>query len=231
MQTTNKKRRGKRAGRATHDKELRDIHSRLSDRPRGGIAVHHPGKSNFTATVTDNAIFYDGLPCSETVETHVVPRQSLSRKQLLRVFPQQVEFEEIPTKQLVLDGKAVPNPLPFNKHRVVWKSDKSLLNRIPTDKIGTFKREGSVSVGLSKRRLIRTENEDLPLDFENKTNSLTLTDVRDWERHEEVRIAVCKYLNGGVTAPDGWIINHPLFHAVAEWWMMERERLNKLFSL
>lgn len=55
--------------------------------------------------------------------------------------------------------------------------------------------------------------------------------LMDWIRHEEVRIAVCKYLNGGVDAPQGWTRpEHPLFQAVAEWWKDERARLNAILS-
>jgi len=51
--------------------------------------------------------------------------------------------------------------------------------------------------------------------------------LRDWERHEAVRIAVLKYLNGGIEAPKGHRPQptHPLYLAVQEWWLSERQRL------
>lgn len=55
--------------------------------------------------------------------------------------------------------------------------------------------------------------------------STTFRALRDWERHEAVRIAVLRYLNGGVEAPKGWTSTHPLALAVGEWWLAERARL------
>jgi hypothetical protein len=54
--------------------------------------------------------------------------------------------------------------------------------------------------------------------------------LQDWERHEQVRIAVLKYLNNGIDAPKGWTrVGHPLFDAVAAWWLDERQRLDRIF--
>ena len=48
----------------------------------------------------------------------------------------------------------------------------------------------------------------------------------NWDRHEQVRIATLRYLNGGVDAPKGWTKpGHPLFEALGEWWRDERKRL------
>jgi len=58
----------------------------------------------------------------------------------------------------------------------------------------------------------------------------TFQDLRDWERHEAVRIAVLTYLNDGVFEPRGsswpcFVLYSPLAVAMREWWQMERDRL------
>lgn len=63
----------------------------------------------------------------------------------------------------------------------------------------------------------------------------TMRDLRDWERHEAVRIATLTYLNDGVQEPKGssypcFVVYHPLMVAVREWWQGERERLNARFG-
>lgn len=59
---------------------------------------------------------------------------------------------------------------------------------------------------------------------------LSFRDMRDWDRHEAVRFAVLRYLNGGVDAPKGWVGSGPLYDATAEWWLDERKRLNAIFA-
>lgn len=183
MAKPDKPRRGKRirGGQNTlrlHDRILADINCKVR-----GVAVHRPGKSNFTATVTDNALLYDCVeeiasdnreipehkrtaygPVVETVETHVVPRMSQTRKQLLNVFPPSVEFERIPTYRVTYQkdkksGRIVEVKDPIDCFRVVSKGDTTLLNRKPSDEIGTFKREGSVSQGAITRKFTKTIKE------------------------------------------------------------------------
>ena len=152
-QHATKRTRGKRGGAAARNAALRDIHSKVR-----GVATHGGFKSNFAATVVDNTVFYDAVDAlNETVETHVVPRRSLTRKQLLGIFPQRVETAPIPTRQL---DKQTGKMVATTENRVTWKSDRSLLNRTPSNEIGTFKREGSVSVGLNTRRTITTIKEE-----------------------------------------------------------------------
>lgn len=159
-----RRKRGKRAGVSNNAAQLRDIHSRVR-----GVAVHSGIKSNFVATVEDNALYFDAAHLTETAATHIVPRQSITRKQLLNVFPQQRETAPVNSLQLdkryLIAGDLAPFPAVYHymirttDNRVVWRSDRNLLNRIPSDEIGTFKREGSISVGLNTRRNMTIEPE------------------------------------------------------------------------
>jgi hypothetical protein len=63
----------------------------------------------------------------------------------------------------------------------------------------------------------------------------TFKDLRDWDRHEAVRIATLTYLNEGKWEPKGssypcFVVYHPLMIAVREWWQVERDRLNIIFG-
>jgi hypothetical protein len=149
-----KRKRGKRSGLSTRLATEREIHVYVR-----GTKNHKSAKSNFTATVIDNAIYYDCVDAlCETPETHIVPRYSLTRKQLLGIFPSTIETEPVVSKQLDhTTGKMIE----VTDNRIVYKSTRSLLNRTPSDQIGTFKREGSIGVGLNTRKMIRSEREVL----------------------------------------------------------------------
>jgi hypothetical protein len=152
-----KRKRGKRGG---SDKRLKDIHSKLDGRPTGTHSNHaHNLHGNSTANlVIDAAKYFECATIEENRQDHVIPRQSITRKQLLQIFPQRVETEPVPTKQL---DRRSGNMVETTDNRVTWKSDRTLLRKgKPFDKIGVFKREGSISVGLNTRKLRRTENED-----------------------------------------------------------------------
>lgn len=113
----------------------------------------HADNRNLTQVIQDGSIFCE---CSEHVEEnytqHIIPRQSLTTKQLLMVLPQQVEVEEVKFRQLDHStGKMVEG----TDNRVTWRSDRTLLSRgKPGEKIGTFTRITSHS------KVRRIENED-----------------------------------------------------------------------
>lgn len=105
------------------------------------------------------APYWEPADIEETTETHVVPRQSLTRKEHLKHFPQTVEFESMkPTRRVQQDknGNLVETTDP--RARVSWKSDHSLLRLGKPDNFGedqgtTFIRETS----RSKQRRVETE--------------------------------------------------------------------------
>lgn len=161
--------RGKRAGVSTFDAAIRDIHSRV----RGSAAHNLTGKSTASLAM-DAAQYFDCSTVDETREDHIVPRQSITRKQFLPFFPQRLETAAVPSKQLDkagFDGKKYTDSntavadnrmIAVTDNRVTWKSDRTLLNRSkPVTDIAdlSFKRDGSVSVGLNTRKFTRSDNE------------------------------------------------------------------------
>ena len=152
-----RRKRGKRAGKAVRAAELRDIHSTLDGRPAATHSNHAHSQSTAgnAAQIIDRSVYYPGAfedGKVETEETHIVPRNSLTRKQMLNIMPQVREVEPMVSRQLdKQSGKMVT----VTDDRTVWRSDKSLLREAnPFSYPSDFKREGSVSVGLNKRKVI-----------------------------------------------------------------------------
>jgi hypothetical protein len=153
-------------------------------------AVHSQSQSATAAIGNTYAKFHACAEVEETVETHVIPRKSITESQLLGVFPQQIETAPIPTKQLdkqpptctkcgktdrvtlITDfwlckriGCYVRMPIRMietTNNRVTWKSDKTLLNRTKAEKDVIVKREGLIREGLNTRKTITTEREVSP---------------------------------------------------------------------
>ena len=151
----NKPRRGKRAGSSVEAERLRDIHSKIRG-IRKSQDGHNLTGTTITAIAAEAAIFNTHAPIEETEETHIIPRRSLTRAYLLEHFPQRIETTPIPTKEW--DGeKLVPVPDSELPHRVIFRRDTSLLNRTKEFQFAkSFRREGSVAVGLNKRKQIST---------------------------------------------------------------------------
>lgn len=180
-----KRTRGKRAGSSVRQAELRDVHSRIRNN-----AAHNLHNTSVTALVGERAKYFDCALVEETIETHLVPRESITVQQRLEAFPQRVELAEVPAKQLDRANeirqaawewfKRFKSPvraktfdsicellatlgvgmIGTTDNRIVWKSDKSLLRKgqpFPVD--GTFYRQGSVSVGLDKRKTVSLEKD------------------------------------------------------------------------
>lgn len=159
--------RGKRAGKTQSfsAKRLHDVHSRIAGLP----AAHHAGHahaihgSSSTAVAINAAKYYEGAFIEETEETHCIPRKSLTERQLLGVFPQELETVAIPSRQITFQrdrrtGATVEVSDPLVDHRLTWKSDKSLLRKgnpfadAESGRGKGYKRDGSVSVGLNTRK-------------------------------------------------------------------------------
>lgn len=173
------RKRGKRAGKSARlhreilkdlkdQAERRDIHSKVY-----GVRRHNLVGTSVTATIEDRAKYVPGTNVEETEKDHIVPRQSLTRKQHLMVFPQTTET--VTDKARQLDHKS-GNMIETTDERVTWRSDKSLLekrNPFRNEKnIGTFKREGYVKEGLNKRRTLETTTEEIHRDQEEIPNAL-----------------------------------------------------------
>jgi hypothetical protein len=94
----------------------------------------------------------------ETQETHIIPRESITKRQGLGMFSPAVEFEQMSdTVRYQRDkrtGELVRTTDP-GRFRKVWQSDRTLLSRTKVDQLEdiVFKRTGSVS------KLTRTEVE------------------------------------------------------------------------
>lgn len=150
------RKRGKRAGSHRKGEILRDIHSRIDGMPAGTHCnhAHNLHGTSATAVVLDAAKYNESALIDESKETHVVPRQSVTRKQLLGIFPQRFETEDQVSRQLDhVTGKMVE----VHDTRTVWRSDKTLLRKGNPFKLQTkYKRDGSISVGLNTRKTRET---------------------------------------------------------------------------
>lgn len=98
----------------------------------------------------------------ETVQDHIVPRKSLTKKQYLGLFPADVELEPIKGRQL---DPATGNMIDMPRNRVTWRQDKTLLNQAkpfdaPLDRLYLH---GSVSVGANNRKTIRRDHTNIPM--------------------------------------------------------------------
>lgn len=151
------RRRGRRAGSSI---KTADIHSRLDGRPAGTHCnhSHNVGKQTTVTGIAESAAkYYECSVVEETTETHIVPRRSITRKQMLDVFPAKIETEPIRGKQY---DHRLGVLVEVNDNRVVSRSDRTLLQRgKPVQDFPTLQREGSVSMGLNKRKTIKTEKE------------------------------------------------------------------------
>lgn len=137
----------------------RDIHSHLDGLPSGSHSGHsHKLGSNSTAAlVVDAAKYFECAAIEENRDDYIVPRQSLTRRHLLGMFPQQVETAPIPTRQL---DKQTGELVETTDNRITWRSDKTLLRRNkPFNEIGTFKREGTIAEGQNTRKYRAIEHE------------------------------------------------------------------------
>lgn len=162
--------RGKRSGRAPRPaelRELRDIHSKVRGVHR---MIANPG-SPTGAVLERSKIRHSIADLDETEETHVIPRKSVTVRQLLRVTAQP-ERETIHARQLDHKGfdgtKYQTSDEAIKAHRMIETTDERiiapaerslLINGEPGAKIGTFYRQGAIRKGLNKQRIITKETE------------------------------------------------------------------------
>lgn len=134
--------------------ELKDIHSKVR-----GNAVHNIECKTITAVIHDRAIYNEHTAIYETIEDHIVPRNSVTVKQLLRVKPPVLETETVHCRQLDHStGKMVET----TDQRLVYRSDRTLLNGKAFQGARGYYRQGSVSVGLNGRKTVIFEPEISP---------------------------------------------------------------------
>lgn len=170
-----------RAERADRER-LRDIHSKIDGLPNGTHKGHtHAMRGVSSTAVVENAAgYFEGALIAETREDHIVPRQSLTRQQMIGFFPQKLEMRDEVTRQLdhkAYDGKArtaeeaikQAGLIQTTDQRVAWKSDVTLLrkNNPFTDpeqsQATAFRREGSITVGSNTRKFTKgVENAQEP---------------------------------------------------------------------
>jgi len=136
------------------------------DRPTG-LKTSHPVKPNTggvspTGAAIERAKYNEHTFIGETVADHVVPRKSITDSQYLRLFPQTVEVEPIKTRQL---DKATGKMVETTDNRVVWRSDRTLLDTTrPDSKLaGKFKREGEIRQGANVRKYRATVPNEEPM--------------------------------------------------------------------
>lgn len=148
--------RGKRLYSSAREPRERSLYPAGHVASKSDPSVAHRCGSSTSAVVMDAAKYYDHTTIEETKQDHIIPRQSLTAKHFLALFPQSVEVEPVVSRQLdKLSGKMIET----TDNRLVWKSDKTLLNRNkPGVEIGTFKREGSITQGQNTRKTLITEN-------------------------------------------------------------------------
>src|SRR5438309_846167 len=130
-----------RGGKHVKDRVRADVHSRVRN-----VVAHVLMPRTVTAAAIERVGMYnDHAEIAETVKEHVVPRQSLSRKLLLRVFPLSLETEVVHARQY--DHK-LKRMVETTHQRLAWKSDRTLLNPMKVETtMPTVKREGYVKVG------------------------------------------------------------------------------------
>lgn len=120
---------------------------------------HRPKASNNTAIIADKAKYNEYAEIEETTEgysiphTRCQPRQSTTNKQMLRIFSQKVETEDM--REWHLSSKSDGELLAVTSPRVTWRSDRTLLDRRKSDPILQVKRE----TAYSKRLKTETERD------------------------------------------------------------------------
>jgi hypothetical protein len=148
--------RGRRSNRSGRDRaeQLRDIHSKVR-----GVYRAVPNPNAATAVVLNTAALRHGCAeIDETVQDHIVPRKSLTIKQLLSLKP--LERERITLKSRQWDHKLQRMIETTDDYFITPRGTQSLLIHAKTgQQIGTYKRDGYVRNGLHTQRYRRTEKE------------------------------------------------------------------------
>jgi hypothetical protein len=142
----------------------------------------HNNTKSVTGTIEDASVYFHGANVEETVETHVVPRKSLTVKQLLGVLPQDIEVETRELRRTQLDkrtGRMVETTDQVSN--VVWRSDKTLLRKgNPFADNKPLFRQGAVREGQNTRKFVVTEHptaRQMPKEFQEPDPNTPATRV------------------------------------------------------
>lgn len=164
--------RGTRGGRDSP--RNRDIHSKVR-----GVRTIGRGAESPTAAIGERGKYFGIADIAETKETHVVPRKSLTVKQLLAVKQPDIETEPVASRQLdkrdsdkftsVQEALYQGRMVKTTDERMTWRADRSLLIRgTPGSTLPVVKRDGYVKQGLNKRNTRVTEREMPATDLDPK---------------------------------------------------------------
>lgn len=116
-----------------------------------------------TSRIPDECGVYYECMDGETAKDYLIPRQSLSERLHLAIWPVKLEFESLtPTKRLQIDRKGNPVETTDPRARVAWRSDSTLLRRGKPDNFGEgngtfFKRLTSNSKRLTTIVEVKTD--------------------------------------------------------------------------
>ena len=91
-----------------------------------------------TAAIADDAVFYDCAEVKETVETHLIPRRSITAAQGLSMFDPKREYEPVTTREL--NHKTGELETVYGDRRVVWTGDRNLLRRGTPDQFVDYEK-------------------------------------------------------------------------------------------
>jgi hypothetical protein len=173
-------RRGKRAGSYNRNGENRPridyaVCAGLKGLPNGHPASYSPvGPADSPTAVVEGASIHNWYAeIDESVETHLVPRKSLERQQMLRIKPQTFEYGDKLAVTTYQTDKVTGQVVKVTDYvpRVTWKSDRSLLRRDKVQQqigerlgkdITGFKRQTS-----SSKRIVREQENIDPVDVVN----------------------------------------------------------------
>lgn len=175
----NRKRGG--VSRRERDAKQRDVHSKIEGMPSGTHSNHHHNLkgTSVTAIIASDAVFFSGSDVRETSEDYLIPRMSLSDRQMLAFGSQPIETETRKAKQLDLskyNGKATSVDqvkdlmLETSDQRLVWKGDRTLLRRnnpfadAEGERGRGYKREGSITVGQNTRKYTQSIPNPAPVE-------------------------------------------------------------------
>lgn len=160
--------RGKRAGRARKESELRDIHAKVRGVYRAGASMNAP-----TGAIVERAKYFGLAAIDETEDTHVIPRKSVTVKQFLAVKAPDIETEPMRARQLDQHGfdpsaytsvdevMAKHRMIETTDQRMTWRADRSLLvTGAPGSALPTVKRDGFIKRGLDRQKTRITISEE-----------------------------------------------------------------------
>lgn len=158
----------------------------LPERKRGGSAhrasrkefiepTHHESTAGVVANGSSKAdgtsytpAMFECADTNESIETHLIPRKSLTNRLHLKIFAPERDTETMQGKQLAIvlndKGKKVRRLVEVTYQRQTWRQDRTLLRTNKPDAFGEGGRGSTFArvTSHSKRREYITEHKDAP---------------------------------------------------------------------